>query len=430
MKLKKIKNNKVILILSMILLSGLNFGCTSTGIWNYNKSVEKEGVQGSVAKEMSTKNLELETVINNEIVIKASYKNAPPESIPFIQKFKGDTADYLYYGIIMAEKANLRSEPISSSSLVAELKFYERVELLEEVEYNDSEWYKVVTSEGKVGYLYKPYLTKRIFRFEKALERIENVEKFIADAKENGEQLALISAYTPDSENKNLSKTRDKYGKYKIQSAEGQYDGETLYIPDRSISKIIKNEVKIDQIKIESMAEPYVNMDGKSIAKAPRLEEKPIKKAIIIDIENQNLILYEKIEGNWTIVSYGYSKTGYESELGFETPRGSFIMDIAKEKMLYTGIGGKIQGSANNAMRFSGGGYLHGTPISLAEVNDINYYAKFREGFLGTFNGTRKCVRTTREHARFVYAWVLGKDLEKPLPSYEIIKDNVLFIVF
>lgn len=430
MKLKRINSKKIISILIMIFLTSLNFGCTNTEIWNFNKDSAKELVKEPVVDQGSVKNLKPELLISDEIVVKVSYKNSPPESIPFIQKFKGDTADYLYYGIVMAEKANLRAEPISSSSLVAELKFYERVELLEEVEYKDSQWYKVMTTSGKTGYLYKPYLTKRIFRFEKALGRIEDVEKFIADAKESGEQLALVSAYTPDSENKNLSKKRDKYGKYKIQSAEGKYEGETLYIPDRSISKIVKNEAKIDQLKIESMTEPYVNIEEKSIAKAPRLEEKPIKKAIIIDIENQNLILYEKIDSKWTIVSYGYSKTGYESELGFETPRGSFIMDIAKEKMLYTGIDGKVQGFANNAMRFSGGGYLHGTPISLAEVNDINYYAKFREGFLGTFNGTRKCVRTTREHARFVYAWVLGRDSDKPLPSYEIIRDNVLFIVF
>lgn len=420
---KKINSTKIFFILTMIFLVSLNFGCANAEAWNFNRAAGKELVKEPVIPQESIKP-------DDEIIVKVSYKNETPKSIPFVQKFKGDTADYLYYGIIMAEKANLRSEPISNSTLVAQLKFYERVELLEEVEYKDSQWYKVATAEGKVGYLYKPYLTKRIFRFEKALGRIEEVEKFIRDAKENGEQLALVSAYTPDSENKHLSKKRDKYGKYKIQSAEGRYNNEILYIPDRSISKIVKNETKVDQLKVESMTEPYVSMEEKSIAKAPRLEEKPIKKAIIIDIENQNLILYEKIDGRWTIVSYGYSKTGYESELGFETPRGSFIMDIAKEKMLYTGIDGKVQGFANNAMRFSGGGYLHGTPISLAEANDINYYAKFREGFLGTFNGTRKCVRTTREHARFVYAWALGKEVQKPLPSYEVIKDNVLFIVF
>ena len=55
-------------------------------------------------------------------------------------------------------------------------------------------------------------------------------------------------------------------------------------------------------------------------------------KVQIENIENQNLILFEKIGGEWTIVSYGYSKTGYESTLGFETPRGSFVMDIAKDQ--------------------------------------------------------------------------------------------------
>ena len=105
-------------------------------------------------------------------------------------------------------------------------------------------------------------------------------------------------------------------------------------------------------------------------------------------------------------------------------------MDIAKDKMLYTGGDGKVQGFANNAMRFSGGGYLHGTPIGLEEASQLDYYTKFREGYLGTFSGTRKCVRTTKEHARFVYSWVLNKNPNGELPSYEVIKDNVLFIVY
>ncbi len=413
MKLNLICRKKIVLA---VILSILTLGCSNT------ETGKKENLQSNAAP------LIIEP--KEEIIVKLKYENRPPSTIPFIKKYDGKLADKAYYGIIMAEKANLREKPEAKSSLVKELKFYERVELLEEVEFKGQNWYKVMDSDGKIGYLFSPYITKRVFQFEKGLNRVQDVENFVRDAKEKGEELALVEAYTPDAENKLLSKKRDKYGKYKIQSASANYDGETLYIPDRSISKIVNDGATKKKVKIESMSEPYVEIAPQDIVKAERLKLKSINKAIVVDIENQNLILFEKIGGEWTIVSYGYSKTGYESTLGFETPRGSFVMDIAKDKMLYTGGDGKVQGFANNAMRFSGGGYLHGTPIGLEEASQLDYYTKFREGYLGTFSGTRKCVRTTKEHARFVYSWVLNKNPNGELPSYEVIKDNVLFIVY
>lgn len=73
---------------------------------------------------------------------------------------------------------------------------------------------------------------------------------------------------------------------------------------------------------VASIKEEPLVIENKKISRNPKIN-KDFRKVIAIDIENQNLIIFEKNEDEkWVIVSYVYSKTGIESEVGFETPKG------------------------------------------------------------------------------------------------------------
>lgn len=460
-KTDKLRRGVVHIFLGIFLLT--NFACSKLSLGNSNKevqspvanSLQEEENEENFASELKEEKMVTETAGkqpyieemfihtpfkeesavskgSKEIVkVLENYENRVPDNIPFIRKYNGDLPSRISYGIIMSKTANVREEPVTNSKLLEVVKFYERVELLEKIELRGSQWYKVKAADGQIGYIFAPAIKTRVFQFDRGVKKIEEVETFIRTAKQNGEKLALVTSYTPDSENRMLSKIKDKYGRYKTQSATATYNGEKLYIPDRSIAKIVGNDGAHETIKVESMTEPSLRVDDGSVVVADRLKDGQIRKAIVVDIENQNFTLYEKIQGRWSVVSYSYSKTGYESTLGFQTPRGSFLADIGKTKMLYTNSAGQVEGYAYNAVRFSGGGYLHGTPVTLEESRNEREVMRNREGFLGTFPGTRKCIRTTVDHSRFVYSWVFNKESSgSGLPNYEKIRENILFVIY
>ena len=101
---------------------------------------------------------------------------------------------------------------------------------------------------------------------------------------------------------------------------------------------------------------------------------------------------------------------------------------MAKYVMPYNGEGGDKQGYARYAIRFSGGGYLHGTPINYDEEINKEFFMKQKETTLGTFTGTRKCIRTTEEHAKFLFDWMIKTPNKKQ--NEQRAQDNVMFVIF
>lgn len=168
-------------------------------------------------------------------------------------------------------------------------------------------------------------------------------------------------------------------------------------------------------------------ISNKKIAKTPNINAN-FNKVVAIDISNQNIMIFQKDNNIWEVISYVYSKTGIESKLGFPTPRGFFVTPTVKYVMPYNDEGGLKQGYARFAIRFSGGGYLHGTPINYDEDINKEFFMKQKEHTLGTFTGTRKCIRTTENHAKFLFNWIM------PKPNHRVniqrVKDDVFFIIF
>lgn len=399
-------------IICSILLAGLLVGCSNVQTSNGQLSSNEGKVYDSDSKLYFTE----------------TFSNQVPESIGFKEKFNGGHPKLLSYVFVRAVKANIRKEP-GNSPIVSVVGFNDKIELIGTVNNQGTIWYKVKDHQGRVGYVSDQVVDARTFRMEKALNKIKDVESFIDEANKNGEKLGYINSYAPNPDNVNFKREKDKYGNSLDQNVAGYYEGEMIVVPDRSIVKILSRDGDRARIKVSSMKEPYVDVNSSRIVESDKLENLPIRKAIAIDKENQNMTIFEKINEKWTVVSYVYTKTGMESKVGFETPVGNFLAAFSRYEMLYNSEIGDKEGYARYATRFSGGGYLHGTPLNYEEEVNKQYFVSQKEWTVGTLPGTRKCIRTSEDHAKFVFNWVLNNNPNNGVNT-QVIKDNVLFVVF
>lgn len=368
-----------------------------------------------------------------EIVVEKKYDNLIHENVKIDIKYGGDDLPKLLdYVFIKTLYARVRQSPWTGAEEIYHAPFNTKYLVLEKVKVGSNIWYKVKTPKGD-GYIYHTSVSLRTFRFEKMLDRIHEVENFINDKNENKIKLASTNSYLPNPFNKDMKRTKDKYGVSIDQNIVGVYENEKenieIHIPDRSILSVEKIEGNFAEVKVENIKESPLKVPKKYLTYRPEIG-KGFKKAIVVDIDNQNLGVFEKFGENWTLISYIYAKTGLESELGFETPRGSYIIPLLKYEMGYRGNYGEDSGIARYAIRFSGGGYLHGTPIEHDEKNNEDFFLMQKENGLGTFKGTRKCIRNTVSHSKFLFDWILGDSKRNENSNYQSPKENVIFIIF
>ena len=261
------------------------------------------------------------------------------------------------------------------------------------------------------------------------MDKIVELENFMKEQRALGREIASTNSYIPNPNNQNFKREKDKYGITLDQSSIGTsvINGEEIYIPDRSILSVIEKGKTTSRVKVTNIPEELI-VPNSSISRNPKIQNE-FFKVIAIDVSNQNMIVFEKnSEGIWEVISYVYSKTGIESKLGFETPKGFFISPMAKYIMPYNSEIGEKEGYARFAIRFSGGGYLHGTPINYDEEINKEFFMKQKERTLGTFTGTRKCIRTTEEHAKFLFDWIVSKPNKKY--NEQRLDKNVMFVIF
>lgn len=375
-------------------------------------SIEKE--------EIKTQNITYEVL---EI-----FDHEVPEGVKLLPKYHKHP-EILNYVLVKTAIGNIREFPVVSSKVIEKGNFNKKFKALEKVSYQGNIWYKVQLSGNRVGYISSQIVEYRAFRFEHALKGIESALDFVKVGNEAGKKLAVVDTYRPDPNNRNQKRERDKYGTTEDQSLVGfNNQGEKIFIPDRSVVKILEKDGGKVKVRASSIPEDYLIVDEKKLSSTRNLSDSSINKAVVIDTSNQNKMIFEKVDGEWSLISYVYSKTGLESELGYETPKGHFIAAVSKSRMYYNDALGKEQGYAKDATRFSGGGYLHSTPLDKSELGNREYFLAQKETSLGTYPGTRKCVRTTEEHAKFIRQWVMG-DHYNPRLGEQVIKDNVLFVV-
>ena len=372
-----------------------------------------------------------ETINNENIEVIATYDNEMPQEIRKIYKPKhtGEGVSYFDYIFIKARVSNLREKPDPNSQIVGKYTYDSKLKVLEKVRYQGNIWYLAEDTNGTKGYIAASQTEKRDFRFQMALDKIHDLENFINKSLDEGATLMSVNTYAPNPSNVNPKRQKDKYGTSLDQNLLGiSKKGEQIIIPDRSVVRIIENRGDKAIVKALSIPEE-LEVSKAKLSTYPSIK-KGFRKVVAIDVENQNFMVFEKSRqtNEWDLISYVYTKTGIDSELGYETPKGFFTVPVVKYVMPYTDETGQKAGTAKFAIRFCGGGYLHGTPINVQEEVNKEFFLRQKEFTLGTYTGTRKCVRTSEGHAKFLFDWLVGSPNKDS--NDQRLSENAYFIVF
>ena len=90
---------------------------------------------------------------------------------------------------------------------------------------------------------------------------------------------------------------------------------------------------------------------------------------------------------------------------------------------------GELAGLAKCATRFSGGGYIHGTPIDSEENINRDFFLEEKDGTLGTVEGTRKCIRNPKARIKFLFDWITNGKINRK-SSNQNPNESVTVIIF
>lgn len=257
------------------------------------------------------------------------------------------------------------------------------------------------------SYPYKD--TVRVFQWDKIrkrlalLDSIESVPAswaILQNYKNKNGEAPLVKVYKRDA----YKRVSDTLGVERYQSVPLFLPNDSaiaeIYGRDGSLVKLLKNDsiglVKISTISMEGewlVPQKYIKAINDTVI---------FKKAIFVDLTNQNIATMEKVGSKWLVRSMNPATTGLHKPPHMqETPKGIFVVQEKKSKMVYMTDDGKATGGfAPYASRFCNGGYMHGVPINAPGTQMIEFSPT-----LGTTPRSHMCVRNATSHAKFIYDW-------------------------
>ena len=280
---------------------------------------------------------------------------------------------------------------------------------------------------------------KRGFYWDKVLTKIENVNKFIQDAIDSGENINIITEYAPLTHD--VPSKKDKFGNKNNQSiiayTSPDKKGEIINIPDQSLFRILGEEKGMLKIQTPFYGGPYYIPKNENNYKKVENINGAVNKFIAIDPSSQAEMLFERDPqtNKFKVVSYSFVTTGKDGSGSYETPHGAFLIAFTRGYMPFTRkarpgdtpLSGRpdltIGGVAKFAVRFSGGGYLHGIPVNThfkGETALTETAAK-----IGTYKESHKCVRHFDDQVGFIVDWVNAgskiKDGDNTIPEEPVV---------
>lgn len=301
-------------------------------------------------------------------------------------------------------------------------------------------WYRVLVGSGitlRKGYVFVPSIAKREFQFGKMAAEIQRLSRGLSQG-----ALAHIDNYN----NRNgwapaaANQSADVYGVVRDQSApvyeSPDKQADFRYLTDGALVKVLGE--KDGYYEVTTMDFDGVHYVPKQyIPDTPTLDQ--LEKVVVVDRKNQNQAAFEKAGDRWKLISYLFATTGEKAEFKQETSLGHFMAIEKRSRIFYLGDYSKVvEGYAPYALRFNGGGYIHGVPVDYRDViskvvvtpaqTDAlgNVIAPevtkdvvtgesdpgMREYLpsIGTVPRSHKCVRNYTSHAKFLYEWAeIGK---------------------
>lgn len=274
----------------------------------------------------------LNNIYANSKLILEKYSNVIPYDVKVNIKNNESEPEFLNYVFIKAIDAPVRMKPIIKSEEITRLPFNTKLKVLEKVEVNKNEWYKVeiLRTDGKreIGYISSNFTFLRKFRFDIMNNKVLQLETFLKKENQNKKELVSTNTYIPNPTNENMNRAKDKYGVSADQNTIGLYGDEIIYIPDRSLMSIEYIDGDYAYVNVFSIPERPLKVHKKVLSRNPVINSN-FRKVIVIDLENENQVIFKKTE-EWELISYSLNKTGLESTLGFEIPKGVFIVPTVK----------------------------------------------------------------------------------------------------
>ena len=310
--------------------------------------------------------------------------------------------------VFIKTATSIKKEPNSNSKTIKSASYSQKYKTTGIVGNKSDEWYEVFF-DNQLGYIPKSAAEKREFDWNDMMNRVEKTNKFINEALSANKKLYVLDDYTPLGGGENGK--RDKFGNRANQSEFGYLDKtfkDYINIPDRTIMVVDEQNDKYIKVKIDAYDNGIYYLKpstGKYLKDAGIKGE--ITRFIYVDRASQNEMVIEKTGDNWNVVTSSFVTTGKDSGSSFATPYGTFLIAYSKPVMQYTGSDNKtVVGDAKNAVRFSGGGYMHSIPSLFEPGNTREQRKAATAKKIGTYPESHKCIRHYDDQIKFIYDWL------------------------
>ena len=342
------------------------------------------------------------------------YAKDRPKNLTFNYKYDKNSPKDMDDFIFIKTGTAIRKEPNAKSGVLKNASYGQKYKVIGKVKTNvsegKSEWYEV-SFDGKLGYVLTTNAIKREFDWHDMMKKVERTNKFIKEAVEKNRKIYVLDDYTPLGGGSGGNK--DKYGNRENQSERGYLSSsfkEFINIPDRAMMVITEETDKYVKVKIDvyDNKEYYLQKANRKILKDTGID-KEISRFIYVDRHSQNEMIIEKdtSSGNWNVVTSSFVTTGKDGSDSYATPYGAFLIAYSKPVMQYTGSDGKtVAGDAKNAVRFSGGGYMHSIPSLFEPKETRNQRKAATAKKIGTYPESHKCIRHYDDQIKFIYDWL------------------------
>lgn len=335
-----------------------------------------------------------------------------PKNLTFNFQYDKHSPKEMDEFVFVKTATSIRKEPNSSSKVIKSAAYSQKYRttgiVKTNVESKSDEWYEVFF-DNQLGYIPKSTVEKREFDWNDMMKKVDKTNKFIKEAVSANKKLYVLDDYVPLGGGE--SGKRDKFGNRANQSEFGYTDKsfkDYINIPDRTIMTVEEENDKYIKVSIDAYDNGvyYLKPSTRKYLKDAGITGE-ITRFIYVDRASQNEMIIEKSGSNWNVVTSLFVTTGKDAGNSFATPYGTFLIAYSKPVMQYTGSDNKtVVGDAKNAVRFSGGGYMHSIPSVFEPKNTREQRKAATAKKIGTYPESHKCIRHYDDQIKFIYDWL------------------------
>ena len=349
--------------------------------------------------------------INSSYSYIKQYFGKRPENLTFNFGYDKHSPRDMDEFVFIKTATSIRKEPNSNAKVIKSATYSQKYKTTGIVKTNSgnksNEWYEVFF-DNQLGYIPKSAVEKREFDWNDMMKKVDKTNKFIKEAVSANKKIYVLDDYVPLGGGE--SGKRDKFGNRANQSEFGYIDKsfkDYINIPDRTIMVVEEENDKYVKVKIDAYDNGvyYLKPSSKKYLKEAGITGE-VSRFIYVDRSSQNEMIIEQSGNGWNVVTSSFVTTGKDAGNSFATPYGTFLIAYSKPVMSYTGSGGGVVGDAKYAVRFSGGGYMHGIPSVFEPKNTREQRKAATAKKIGTYPESHKCIRHYDDQIKFIYEWL------------------------